>query len=96
VDKLWAVTKNLTARFPNGNQPFMIVTRLAEECGELAAEVNHWEGTGVKHQKHGEPNREHLAKEIYDVIRSALQIAQYYGVEGEVEAYVNKAYERTQ
>jgi NTP pyrophosphatase (non-canonical NTP hydrolase) len=92
MEKLWAVTKGLNARFPEGNQPFKIITRLAEECGELAKEVNHCERTGVKIMKYGEPSREHMAKEINDVIRCALQVALYYGVEDEVEAILDRSY----
>jgi NTP pyrophosphatase (non-canonical NTP hydrolase) len=33
------------------------MTRLLEECGELAKEVNHFEGTGIKRQKYGEPDK---------------------------------------
>lgn len=51
------------------------MTRLAEECGELAKEVNHWEGSGAKHKKHGEPCREKLAHEIRNVLTCAAQVA---------------------
>ena len=50
------VTEGLNARFqPNGDDPFRIVTRLAEECGEVATEVNHFERQGVKVARFGEP-----------------------------------------
>lgn len=86
LEPLWTITHDLNQRFPAGNTPYQIMTRLLEECGELAQQVNHCEASGVKRAKHGEPNPAHMAKEIKDVIRSALQVAIYYGIEAEVEA----------
>ncbi|MCI0398188.1 MAG: hypothetical protein L0332_16555 [Chloroflexi bacterium] len=92
LDELFAITKNLNHRFPDGNQPFQIMTRMLEECGELAQQVNHFESTGVKQQKYGVPDKTKMAKEVMDVIRGALQIALYYGLEAEVEAFFETAY----
>ncbi len=86
LEPLLAITHDLNHRFPNGNTPYQIMTRLLEECGELAQQVNHFENSGVKRANHGEPDPAHMAKEIKDVIRCALQIAIYYGIEAEVEA----------
>lgn len=94
MERLITITKGLNRRFPEGNDPFKIITRLAEECGELAKEVNHWERTGSKIQKYGEPDKKHLAKEVHDVIRCALQVALYYGVDKEVEATFDESYWR--
>ena len=94
LDKLLPITKGLNRRFASGNDPFQIATRLLEECGELAKEINHFEGQGVKRQKYGEPNKEHLAKEIQDVMRSALQVALYYQIEAELEISIEQAYQR--
>src|SRR5688500_7481312 len=88
LDDLWLSILALARRFPDGQEPFRIVARLAEECGELAAEGNHREDTGIKRAKLGEPNAARTAKEIVDVMRSALQIATHYGLEAEVEAYI--------
>lgn len=71
-----------------------MMTRLLEECGELAQMVNHFEGTGIKHQKYGEPDRSKMAKEIMDLLRCGLQVALYYGLEGELENQINKSYEK--
>lgn len=65
--------------------PFRITTRLAEECGELAAQVNHFEGSGSKRQKLGEPSKQALAAEVIDVMRCALHLATYYEVMAEME-----------
>lgn len=94
LDKLITINEALFRAFPNGNQPFQIMTRLLEECGELAEQVNHFEGSGVKRQKHGEPDRAKLAKEVQDVMRCALQIAHHYGIEEELAASVDRSYQQ--
>ena len=94
LDKLTPITKGLNRRFPNGNDPFQIATRLLEECGELAKEINHFEGQVIKREKYGEPDKEHLAKEVQDVMRTALQIAIYYDIERELETSIEHSYQR--
>lgn len=84
MEKLYQISHGLMKRFPNGNDPFQMVTRLAEECGELAAQVNHFENSGVKRQKLGEPDTIRLAKEVQDVMRCALSLAIHYGIEDEL------------
>lgn len=83
-DRLYQQIDILNAHFPEGNTPFHIITRLCEEAGELAAEVNHFEGIGLKRQKRGEPDKMTLAKEVEDVIKCALSIARYYSIEQEL------------
>ena len=78
------IVEALDKRFPDGNGIFQRVSRLAEECGELAAAVNHRENMGLKADKHGAATDEHLVKEIQDVMRAALGIAKHYDLEGEV------------
>lgn len=94
LDKLYAVTLGLNRRFPGGNEPFQIMTRLLEESGELAKDVNHFEDTGIKREKYGPPDKSHLAKEVLDVLRCVLQVAIYYGVESELEAHIQNSYQR--
>jgi NTP pyrophosphatase (non-canonical NTP hydrolase) len=94
MQRLMVVSIGLGRRFPDNNGPFEIMTRLFEECGELAEQVNHFEGTGVKREKHGEPDKAKLAKEVQDVLRSALQVAQHYGIELELEASIENSYQR--
>jgi caffeoyl-CoA O-methyltransferase len=94
VDKLRALTGGYARRFPEGDDPFQIMTRLLEECGELAQQVNHFEGSGVKREKYGEPDRTALAKEVKNVLTCALRVAQYYGVEKELEDSVAWSYKR--
>ncbi len=89
LDKFLHINKAYDAKYNDVN-PFRIATRLAEECGELAAQVNHFEDSGSKRLKHGEPNKEALALEVIDVIRCALHLATYYEAMDEVEAVTNK------
>lgn len=62
-----------------------MMTRVAEEVGERAQAVNHWERAGVKVEKHGPPDKATLADEAHHVIRAALSVARYYGSEHELE-----------
>ena len=94
LKKIYAINLGLNRRFLDGNSPFQILSRLLEECGELAKEVNYFEGSGVKREKYGDLDRKHLAKEIQDVLRSTLAVAQYYQVEDELELSVEFYYQR--
>lgn len=94
LNKLYAITHGLNRRFPDGNDPFQMMTRLLEEGGELAQMVNHFEGTGVKREKYGTPDKAKLAKEVMDLLRSTLQIAIYYGIEDDLERKINDSYEK--
>jgi len=94
LEKLYAVTHGLNRRFPNGNEPFQMMTRLLEESGELAQMVNHFEGTGIKREKYGLPDKSKLAKEVMDLLRCALQVSIYYGIEEELERKTNESYEK--
>ncbi len=75
-------------RFPRGVEPYQMATRLLEECGEVAAEINLWEDSGLKRQKRGAPKKENIANEIRQAMTELAKIAQYYGVEAELEASI--------
>ncbi|MCH5183654.1 MAG: hypothetical protein J1E00_05695 [Oscillospiraceae bacterium] len=94
MERLYRMAKGHTARFPNGNEPFQIVTRILEECGEVASEVNHFERSGIKAQKHGDPSREHMADEIKQAMNALVQLVQYYGIEREFEQSIERSLER--
>jgi len=93
---LEAIVKALDERFPDGNSAFQRVSRLAEECGELAAAVNHKENMGIKKEKHGEANDDNLVKELQDVLRSTLGIARHYGLEERLEQSIQTFYQAYQ
>jgi NTP pyrophosphatase (non-canonical NTP hydrolase) len=91
-----AIVEALDKRFPDGNSAFQRVSRLAEECGELASAVNHKEKMGIKQQKYGEASNENLVKELQDVLRSTLGIARHYGLEKELEQSIEDFYKAYQ
>lgn len=92
--KLYKIVEGLNTRYPDGNDPFMIVTRLAEECGEVAAEVNHFERKGRKVDLLGEPDPQKLAKELQQVIRAALALTVYYNLQDTLVASIDDSYQR--
>ncbi len=94
LEELRKITQGYLHRFPEGSHPFQIMTRLLEEAGKLAQTVNHFEGTGIKRDKYGQPDPVHLAKEIKDVLLCALQAAEYYQVWGELEEHLRTSRER--
>ncbi|MCL2461284.1 MAG: hypothetical protein FWF44_01345 [Defluviitaleaceae bacterium] len=94
MEKLYRVAQGYRKRYPKGDEPFQMVTRLLEECGEVASEVNLWEGSGIKRRKRGVPCKEDLAGEIKQAMAALLQIADYYQVKDELEDSINKSYER--
>lgn len=94
INKLYKIIQGLNKKYPEGNEPFKIVTRLAEECGELAKEVNHFEKTGIKIKKYGQPDKQKMAKEIQDIIRCVLQITKYYNTEKELKKSIENSYKK--
>jgi NTP pyrophosphatase (non-canonical NTP hydrolase) len=88
-DRLVRNVAGLNAKFPDGNDPFQIMTRLCEEAGELAQAVNHVERSGITVEKYGPPNLVHLANEVHHVIRAALAVAVHYNILDEVRASID-------
>ena len=93
IEKLYKIAEGLNHRFKDGDDPFYIVTRLAEECGEVASQVNQFERKGVKALKLGPPDRAAFAKELQDVMRAVVQLAIHYDLQEELTASVNKSYQ---
>jgi NTP pyrophosphatase (non-canonical NTP hydrolase) len=94
LEKLPALAEALHQRF-GGREPFEIMTRLLEECGELAQEVNHFQGGETKLAKHGAPSKEKFAKEVMDVLRIVFQIVKHYKLESELERMIEETYDRS-
>lgn len=84
LDRMLIMAQGMNKRFPSGNKPYEITTRILEECGEVAKEVNHFENSGTKTMRHGEPSKAKLAGEIRDALNALMQLTIYYGVEEEV------------
>jgi NTP pyrophosphatase (non-canonical NTP hydrolase) len=94
MDRLYKMVQGYFKRFPDGVEPFQMVTRLLEECGEVASEVNHFESSGIKRLKHGEPSKEALAGEIKQAMVALAQIAVYYSVQDELDKSINESLQR--
>ena len=88
MERFYKMVEASNKRFPEGVQPFQMATRLLEECGEIASEINLWEASGIKRQKHGDPKKEDIANEIRQAMVELVKIAQYYHVEEELEASI--------
>ncbi len=91
MKRLYQMVEASNKRFPNGVQPFQMATRLLEECGEIASEINLWEDSGIKRQKHGDPKKENIANEIRQAMVELMKIACYYHVENELEQSIEKS-----
>ena len=95
MDRLYQMALASNRRFPDGVEPYQMATRLLEECGEVAAEINHWEGSGLKRQKHGDPKKEDLANELRQAMVELAKIAMNYGVEEELKRSIEDSLERS-
>ena len=74
--KLKEVVRALEIRFPDHNGPFEYGTRLAEEAGELIEAIDE-----VKDGNIDEIDKNHLVKEMQDVLRVVYGIAKLYSLE---------------
>jgi NTP pyrophosphatase (non-canonical NTP hydrolase) len=91
MEKLYKLVEGYFKRYPEGVDPFQMATRLLEECGEVAREVNHFEDSGVKRIKYGEPSKSGMAMEIMQALQALMQIAVYYHVEEELERGIDRS-----
>ena len=91
MEKLKQLAKGFNHRFPEGNDAFQITTRLLEECGEVAKEVNRLEKSGTKVLRHGNGTKEDLASEIKDAMNALMQRAIYYDAVEQVQASIEKS-----
>ena len=94
LDKALMMANGMNRRFPDGNSPYEIMTRLLEECGEVAAEVNHFENSGTKRLRNGEPSKEKLAGEVREVLNAVMQLIIYYDIEEEVNQAIETSINR--
>jgi len=94
MKKLQQLAEGMNNRFPEGNQAFQIVTRILEECGEVAKEVNRLERSGTKVLRHGDGTKEDLATEIKDALHALMQLAIYYDAVEQVNVSINNAIEQ--
>lgn len=95
MQRFYKMVEASNNRFPEGVEPYQMATRLLEECGEIASEINLWENSGVKRQKHGDPKKEDIANEIRQAMVELVKIAQYYHVERELDEAIQISLERS-
>ena len=95
MERFYKMAEASNKRFPEGVKPFQMATRLLEECGEIASEINRWEDSGIKRQKHGDPKKEDIANEIRQAMVELVKIARYYHVEDELEDSIQTSLERS-
>ena len=95
MERFYKMVEASNKRFPEGVKPFQMATRLLEECGEIASEINLWEDSGIKRQKHGDPKKEDIANEIRQAMVELVKIAWYYHVEDELETSIQTSLERS-
>ena len=95
MNRFYQMAEAANRRFPDGATPYQMATRLLEECGEVAKEINHWESSGIKREKYGEPSRKALATELRQAISELFKIAKHYGVEAELEASIDQSLARS-
>ena len=93
MERFYKMVEASNRRFPEGVKPFQMATRLLEECGEIASEINLWEDSGIKRQKHGDPKKEDIANEIRQAMVELVKIARYYHAEDELEASIQTSLE---
>jgi NTP pyrophosphatase (non-canonical NTP hydrolase) len=93
LEKLWHINEGFRLRFPDSNSPWQMLARILEEGGELAQQVAHFEDSGIKRQKYGEPDWHKLATEVKGVLIAALQIAQHYGIQEELSQSIERTYQ---
>ena len=94
MERFYKMVKASNKKFPRGVEPYQMLARLMEECGEVASEVNLWEDSGIKRLKHGEPKKENLANELRQAMLELFKIADYYHVEKELEDSIEAALTR--
>jgi NTP pyrophosphatase (non-canonical NTP hydrolase) len=93
-DTIKTINQGFARKFPPGNEPYQIMTRLLEEGGELAQQVNHFENSGVKRKKHGQPDRAKLADEVKGVLITVFQLVEYYELQAELQASLEYTQDR--
>ncbi|MBO6558830.1 MAG: hypothetical protein JJ957_20350 [Pseudomonadales bacterium] len=74
------------------NGPHQIISRLTEEIGEIAADVNAREGSLAKREK--AESGEMLHKEIVDAMRALFDLVDYYDLELELNESVKESLQK--
>lgn len=94
MENLIQLAEGMNRRFPEGNDAFQITTRILEECGEVAKEVNRLENSGTKVLRHGNGSKEDLASEIKDAMNALMQLAIYYNATDQLQTAIHNSIEQ--
>jgi NTP pyrophosphatase (non-canonical NTP hydrolase) len=100
IEKVFTVAKAQSNRFPEGDYPFNIVSRLLEEGGEVAWELNHYARKGISIDRFNPDGKRELVYETYQVMIALCQLMQYFNLEDDLkkrmdevhQEYLNKGY----
>lgn len=87
LNKISLIAQAQSKRFPNGDEPFKIMSRLLEECGEVSWELNHYERANVSVERNCKDNKENIVNEAFQVVMVLNQLLQYFDLS---EDFVNK------
>ena len=93
-DQLYEISRHYAEKFPEGDTPLGYLSRLTEELGEIAVEVQRLEGAPAKVAKHGPGRLPDLASEVEDLIHTALGLIQHYRAEAELDEVVATQHRR--
>ena len=93
VAKVQRVAEAQTKRFPEGNDPFKIGCRIAEEVGEVIWELNHYERKNIPLAKNCAEGKDELVKETYQVFIALNQLLQYFDLSSAFENRIDEVYE---
>ena len=92
-DTLWLTADGYQQHYPKGHPPFERMTRLCEEAGERAREVNHGEETGRRKEAQTRSCRqESVSQRRTGCHRSALSMARSYEVEQALRHLIDQSY----
>lgn len=95
MERFYEMVKASNKRFPEGGTALSDGNPPVGGCGEVAAEINLWENSGLKRQKHGAPKKEDIANEIRQAMVELVKIAVYYHVEEELDTSIRQSIERS-
>ncbi|WP_337899625.1 hypothetical protein, partial [Mesomycoplasma ovipneumoniae] len=82
--KLYDIVAVHEDRYPVGDSPYPLLTRLLEQAEETAETVNALEREGIQ-----PPDPSPLADELREVLHSTLALARRYGVEDRLDAVID-------
>lgn len=96
LSKISLVAQAQSKRFPNGDEPFKIMSRLLEECGEVSWELNHYERMNISVERNCKNNKENIVAEAYQVVMVLSQLLQYFDLSDDFINRIEMVYKEYQ